>query len=117
MGMFLVPIMENMNAAALTTDLDFQGVSKVVIRVRCVLRNMQARAAALRHSRSRWPTACAPPLWPRSRGCIHARLIGIGALDCGRREVQVAPDRQIQLAADGSEFREADIAKLGDPSR
>ena len=41
MGMFLVPIMEKMNVTTLTTDLDLAGVGKLVILVRCVLRNVQ----------------------------------------------------------------------------
>lgn len=41
MGMLLIPIMEKMNGTMLCTELDLQGVSKLVIRVRCVLRNTQ----------------------------------------------------------------------------
>lgn len=41
MGMFLIPIMEKMNATALATDVDLQGIGKLVIRVGCVLRNVQ----------------------------------------------------------------------------
>jgi len=41
MGMFLVPIMEKMNVTTLTTDLDLAGVGKLVVLVRCVLRNVQ----------------------------------------------------------------------------
>lgn len=39
--MFLIPIMNRMNAAALTADLELTGVSKIEIRVRCVLRSVQ----------------------------------------------------------------------------
>lgn len=41
MGMFLVPIIDKMNGTLRRTDLDLEGVSKLVIRVRCVLRNAQ----------------------------------------------------------------------------
>lgn len=41
MGMFLIPIMDKMNGTLLCTDVDLQGVTKLVIRVRCVLRNAQ----------------------------------------------------------------------------
>lgn len=40
-AMFLIPIMNKMNAAALTADLELTGVNKLAIRVRCVLRNVQ----------------------------------------------------------------------------
>jgi hypothetical protein len=41
MGMFLIPIMDKMNRTLLHTDLDLASVNKLVIRVRCVLRNAQ----------------------------------------------------------------------------
>lgn len=42
MGMFLIPIMDQLNRTLLTTDLDLQGVSKMVVKIRCVLRNVQS---------------------------------------------------------------------------
>ena len=41
MGMFLIPIMGKMNATALTTNLGLEGVGKLIVRVRCVFRNVQ----------------------------------------------------------------------------
>ena len=41
MGMFLIPIMDKMSGTLLRTELDLQGVNKLVIRIRCVLRNTQ----------------------------------------------------------------------------
>jgi hypothetical protein len=41
MGMLLIPIMDKMKRTLLLTELDLHGVSKLVIRVRCVLRNTQ----------------------------------------------------------------------------
>jgi hypothetical protein len=42
MGMFLIPIMEKVNRTLLTTDLDLRGISKLIVRIRCVLRNVQS---------------------------------------------------------------------------
>lgn len=41
MGMLLIPIMDKMSGTLLRTELDLQGASKLLIRVRCVLRNTQ----------------------------------------------------------------------------
>lgn len=40
-AMFLVPIMDKVNRR-LATNLDLQGVTKVVVKIRCVLRNVQS---------------------------------------------------------------------------
>jgi hypothetical protein len=42
MGMFLIPMMDKLNRTLLATDLDLQGIKKLVVRVRCVLRNAQS---------------------------------------------------------------------------
>jgi hypothetical protein len=42
MGMFLIPIMDKLNRTLLETDLDLQGISKLMVRIRCVLRNVQS---------------------------------------------------------------------------
>lgn len=41
MEMFLGPMMDKMNRTSLDTNVDMDGVSKIVIRVRCILRNSQ----------------------------------------------------------------------------
>lgn len=41
MGIFLTPIIDKMNETILHTDLDILGVTKLVARVRCILRNAQ----------------------------------------------------------------------------
>jgi hypothetical protein len=41
-GMFLIPIMDKLNRTLLPTDLDLEGVSKLMVRIRCVLRNVQS---------------------------------------------------------------------------
>ena len=42
MGMFLIPMADKLNRTLLTTDLDLQGITKLVVRIRCVLRNVQS---------------------------------------------------------------------------
>lgn len=42
MGMLVIPVAEKMNRTLLTTDLDLTGASKLVVRLRCVLRNVQS---------------------------------------------------------------------------
>ena len=42
MGMFLIPIMDKLNRTLLATDLDLHGINKLVLRIRCVLRNVQS---------------------------------------------------------------------------
>jgi Methylamine utilization protein MauJ len=42
-GIFLIPIMDKLNRTLLATDIDLQGVSKLVVRIRCVLRNVQSQ--------------------------------------------------------------------------
>jgi hypothetical protein len=41
MGMLVIPVAEKLNRTLLTTDLDLTGASKLVVRIRCVLRNVQ----------------------------------------------------------------------------
>jgi hypothetical protein len=43
---------------------------------------------------------------------MRPRLVGVGGQRLGRCEVQVALDRQIQLAAHGLQFRQADGAEF-----
>jgi len=47
--MFLGPIADKMNRTLLTPDLDLTGVSKLVVRVRCVLRNRQSPRRGFSH--------------------------------------------------------------------
>ena len=42
MGMFLIPIMDKLNRTLLPTDLDLVGITKLILRIRCVLRNAQS---------------------------------------------------------------------------
>jgi hypothetical protein len=42
MGMLVIPVAEKMNRTLLTTDLDLTGAKKLVVRLRCVLRNVQS---------------------------------------------------------------------------
>ncbi|WP_431064498.1 methylamine utilization protein MauJ [Methylotuvimicrobium sp.] len=42
MGMFMIPVAEKMNRTLLAADLDLTGVSKLAVRIRCVLRNVQS---------------------------------------------------------------------------
>jgi hypothetical protein len=42
MGMFLIPIIDKLNRTLLPTDLDLVGISKLRVRIRCVLRNAQS---------------------------------------------------------------------------
>jgi hypothetical protein len=42
MGMFLIPIMDKLNRTLLPTDLNLVGISKLILRIRCVLRNAQS---------------------------------------------------------------------------
>ena len=41
-GMFLSPIMDKFNRTLLPTDLDVQEINKLVVTIRCVLRNVQS---------------------------------------------------------------------------
>jgi len=42
MGMFMIPVAEKMNRTLLSADLDLTCASKLVVRIRCVLRNAQS---------------------------------------------------------------------------
>jgi hypothetical protein len=41
-GVFLIPIMHKLNSTLLATDLDLSGMNKLVVKIRCVLRNVQS---------------------------------------------------------------------------
>ena len=42
MGMFVIPVAKKMNRTLLATDLDLTSASKLVVRIRCVLLNVQS---------------------------------------------------------------------------
>lgn len=42
MGMLMIPVAEKMNRTLLAADLDLTGASKLTVRIRCVLRNVQS---------------------------------------------------------------------------
>lgn len=42
MGMLMIPVAEKMNRTLLVADLDLTGASKLAVRIRCVLRNVQS---------------------------------------------------------------------------
>lgn len=42
MGMLMIPVAEKMNRTLLAADLDLTGASKLAVRIRCVLRNVQS---------------------------------------------------------------------------
>jgi len=46
---FLGGIARKMNGTLMSTDLDLQDVSKLVVRVRCVLRNVQSQKRGFSH--------------------------------------------------------------------
>jgi hypothetical protein len=48
-AMSLIPIMNKMNAAPVTADLELKGVSELRIRVRCVLYNVQEPVRGFPH--------------------------------------------------------------------
>jgi hypothetical protein len=81
MGMFLIPIMDKMNGTLLRTDLDLEGVNKLVIRVRCARCAVgtafrrpcgttrpsdSSRLIAIPSFVSRW----LPPAWRKPRGLL-----------------------------------------------
>ena len=47
--MFLGGIADKMNRTLMSTDLELEGVSKLVIRIRCVLRNLQSPKRGFSH--------------------------------------------------------------------
>lgn len=46
---FLGPIADKMNRTLLKTDLDLEGISKAVIRIRCILRNLETPKRGFAH--------------------------------------------------------------------
>jgi|SRR5271165_641272 len=47
--LFLSGIADKMNRTLMSTDLELEGVSKLVIRIRCVLRNLQSPKRGFSH--------------------------------------------------------------------